>query len=311
MKYKVLYEKPYTWKYKASKCSTAYFCSIVLFAFTLLFTLFISFTAQGFWKKFGEYREQATVYYKHRFIILLKGEVPNSYYVWSSYPLLNHAEGTHVRIAVLEDYESDFNDDGKPDLIELNVTFPIEGKDKICGVFYMFLFDYQLDQRSRFSMETALFDDLERATMSSSLTVSGDLWLDQAAPLWSSGRDPDHGGALINESSLDLSQYNPAAIISRNSFRNFTTTLKKKSIIWTPKRAGDDDFILRMSIRILEQQLFYQTGLLELLKWAWIQYFACFVIVHFFVNKLRKFLFENHLLDTIVIQQNHFNELEE
>lgn len=76
-------------------------------------------------------------------------------------------------------------------------------------------------------METALFDDLERATMSSSLTVSGDLWLDQAAPLWSSGRDPDHGGALINESSLDLSQYNPAAIISRNSFRNFTTTLKK------------------------------------------------------------------------------------
>lgn len=87
---------------------------------------------QGFWKKFGEYREQATVYYKHRFIILLKGEVPNSYYVWSSYPLLNHAEGTHVRIAVLEDYESDFNDDGKPDLVSSafiliqNTSFSIE-----------------------------------------------------------------------------------------------------------------------------------------------------------------------------------------
>lgn len=76
-------------------------------------------------------------------------------------------------------------------------------------------------------METAILDDLEHATVSSSLTVSGDLWLDQAAPLWSSGRDPNHGGALINESSLDLAQYNPAAIISRNSFRNFTTTLKR------------------------------------------------------------------------------------
>nr|CDP98878.1 Bm6021, isoform d [Brugia malayi] len=146
----------------------------------------------GFWKKFSEYREQAAVYYKQRFIILLKGKAPNNYYVWSSYPLLNHAEETHIRIAVIEEYESDFNDDGKPDL-----------------------------------METAVLDDLDHATESSSLTVSGDLWLDQAAPLWSSGRDPDHGGALINESSLDLAQYNPTTILLRNSFRNFTTTLRR------------------------------------------------------------------------------------
>ncbi|VDN87414.1 unnamed protein product, partial [Brugia pahangi] len=64
----------------------------------------------------NEYREQAAVYYKQRFIILLKGKAPNDYYVWSSYPLLNHAEETHIRIAVIEEYESDFNDDGKPDL---------------------------------------------------------------------------------------------------------------------------------------------------------------------------------------------------
>ncbi|KAM3718099.1 Transmembrane protein [Dirofilaria immitis] len=311
MKYKVLYEKPYTWKYKASKCSTAYCCNISLYIFTLLFTLLIAFTTQGFWKKFGEYREQATVYYKQRFIVLLKGETPNNYYVWSSYPLLNYAEETHIRIAVLEEYESDFNDDEKPDLIELNVTFPIEEKDKIFGIFYMFLFDYQLDLRSRFSMETAVLDDLDRATAASSLTVSGDLWLDQLTPLWSSGRDPDHGGALIDESSLNLAQYNPSEIISRNSFRNFTTILKRKSVVWMPKQAGDNNFILRLSIRIPEQQLFYRTGLLELLKWAWIQYFACFVVVHFFVNKLRKFLFENHILSTIIVRRNHFNGLDE
>ncbi|CAG9537947.1 unnamed protein product [Cercopithifilaria johnstoni] len=301
---------PYTWKYKASKCSAAYCCNIALFLFTLLFTLFVTFITQGFWKKFSEFREQATVYYKQRFVILLKGEMPDNYYVWSSYPLLNHAEETHVRIAVLEEYENDFNDDGKPDLIELNVTFPIEGKDKIYGIFYMFLFEYQLNQRSRFSMETAVLDDLEHTTMSSSLTVFGDLWLDQAVPLWSSGRDPNRGGALINESSFDLTQYNPAAIFTRNSYRNFTTILKRKSVLWTPGRTGNNNFVLRLSIRILEQQLFYRTGLLELLKWAWIQYFACFVIVHYFVNKLRKFLFENHLLSTIVIRRNHFAEVE-
>lgn len=37
--------------------------------------------------------------------------------------MLNHAEETHVRIAVLEEYESDFNDDGKPDLVSSAFTF--------------------------------------------------------------------------------------------------------------------------------------------------------------------------------------------
>lgn len=49
--------------------------------------------------------------------------MPNSYYVWSSYPLLNHAEETRVRIAVVEEYESDFNDDGKPDLVSSALLF--------------------------------------------------------------------------------------------------------------------------------------------------------------------------------------------
>ncbi|VDK88848.1 unnamed protein product [Litomosoides sigmodontis] len=265
---------------------------------------------EGFWKKFGEFREQATVYYKQRFIVVLKGEAPNSYYVWSSYPLLNHAEEAHVRIAVVEECESDFNDDGKPDFIELNVTFPTEKKDKIRGIFYMFLLEYQLDQRSRFSMEAAVLDNLEHALASSSLTISGDLWLDQAAPFWSSDQDLNREGVLINESSLELTQYSPAVILTRYSFRNFTTFLKRKSVVWTSKPDGNDNFVLRLSIRIVEQQLFYRTGLLELLKWAWIQYFSIFIIVHYFINKLRQFLFENHLLSTIVARRNHFNEVE-
>ncbi|VDM96552.1 unnamed protein product [Thelazia callipaeda] len=303
-----------------------------------------TFLFQGFWKKFGEYREQAAVYYKQRFIVLLKGEEPNDYLVWSSYPLLNHAEEAHARIAVVEEYEIDLNDDEKPDQIslimpffringirepshfgkkrkihkstrfqiELNVTFPLTDKDRIHGVFFIFFFDYKLDYRSRFSMEAAIIDDLERIFPSSSLTVSGELWLDQMIPFWSSGFDSDHGGLLINESSLDLIQYNPTIIASRHSLKNFTTTLKRhfifhgqqdirrKFVTWTPRQADSSHFVLHLSIRISEQQLVYQTGLLELFKWAWIQYFAFFVVVNFFVHKVRRFLFENHLLDTII-----------
>lgn len=297
----MLHEEPYTRKYKAAKCSEAYCCNIALSIFTLLFTLFVAFTSQGFWKKFGEYWEQPAVYYKQRFIIILRGESSNGYYMWSSYPVLNNAEEANVRIAMTEVYENDYNYDGKPDIIDINVTFPVTENDKIYGVFYMFLFDYQLNQRSRFSMETALLSDLERLTAASMLTISGDLWLDQRAPFRSSGRDPNHGGSLINESSLDLSQYNLSIIASRNSLRNFTTTLRREVIAWEPRRTINKNFVLHLSLRIVEQQLIYQTGLMELLKWAWIQYFALLVVVQFFVNKFRKFLFENGLLNTIIV----------
>uniref|UniRef100_A0A183DE10 Transmembrane protein 231 n=1 Tax=Gongylonema pulchrum TaxID=637853 RepID=A0A183DE10_9BILA len=49
----------------------------------------------------------------------LKAEEHAKYYMWSSYPLLNQAEEEHLRIAVLEMQENDFNDDGKPDLVKL------------------------------------------------------------------------------------------------------------------------------------------------------------------------------------------------
>lgn len=76
-------------------------------------------------------------------------------------------------------------------------------------------------------METAVLENLEHLRMSSGVMVSGDLWLDQAAPFWSSGNDRDHGGALINESNFNLDQYRIATIVTRNSLRNFTTTLKR------------------------------------------------------------------------------------
>lgn len=53
--------------------------------------------------------------------MVLKGEVADSYYVWSSYALLNQGEEKHARIALVEMYENDFNDDGKPDLVRFRI----------------------------------------------------------------------------------------------------------------------------------------------------------------------------------------------
>lgn len=68
----------------------------------------------------------------------------------------------------------------------------------------------------------------------------------------------------------------------------------------TMKKPSDTAFNLHLIINIPEQIFVYQTGFFELIKWAWIQYFAIFIVIHFFTTKLFEFILENHCFLTIV-----------
>ncbi|VDK70453.1 unnamed protein product [Anisakis simplex] len=138
-------------------------------------------------------------------------------------------------------------------------------------------------------METALFGDIEKLAAGRSLTVSGDLQMDQAVPLPSFGWDFAHNGALINESKVQ---------------KNF-----RKVERWSAKSTEDaNTFVFSYQVRIPEQLFTYRTGLFELLKFAWIQYLSIFVVVQFALQNLLKFIFENRILSTIVSSDNkHFD----
>lgn len=72
---------------------------------------------QGMWKKYGEYGEQPSVQFKNRYIIMLKGASNDDYFLWSTYPVLNQAEHSRLRIPIIEATTADYNDDGKTDLV--------------------------------------------------------------------------------------------------------------------------------------------------------------------------------------------------
>uniref|UniRef100_A0A0M3IMI3 Transmembrane protein 231 n=1 Tax=Ascaris lumbricoides TaxID=6252 RepID=A0A0M3IMI3_ASCLU len=78
--------------------------------------------------------------------------------------------------------------------------------------------------------------------------------------------------------------------------------MKPDVIVWSSKSMEKNSFVIRFSIRIPEQKLTYKSGLLELLKFAWIQYLSIFVIFHFIFSKLLKFVFENRIVSSIVVE---------
>uniref|UniRef100_A0A0N5AXF1 Transmembrane protein 231 n=1 Tax=Syphacia muris TaxID=451379 RepID=A0A0N5AXF1_9BILA len=262
------------------------------------------YSFKGFWKKYGEYSEQPIVNFKNRFIIILKN--PVEYYVWSTYTVVNQAEYNHLKIPVTEYSSDDYNDDGAADKLFMKMVFPLKQNETVEEVFLMVLFDYRIQLRSRISMETALVSNFQLTKSCSKMGLFGKLELDQLIPLPSYGTYRDFDGRLIDEFMSDVRHYTENSIRLRYNNRNFTTRLKREVVSCTqPQSSADNErFILQLEILIPEQRFVYKTGVLELLKWSWIQYLSVFLIFNFLFKKFFKFMIENQILPTAVVYNN-------
>lgn len=70
---------------------------------------------------------------------------------------------------------------------------------------------------------------------------------------------------------------------------------------WYPTfEQNDNNFNATFQFIVREQSFTYQCGLVELLKWAWIQYFCILIIVRYIFRSLSIFLYENQVLTSIV-----------
>uniref|UniRef100_A0A915EMK6 Transmembrane protein 231 n=1 Tax=Ditylenchus dipsaci TaxID=166011 RepID=A0A915EMK6_9BILA len=110
----------------------------------------------------------------------------------------------------------------------------------------------------------------------------GDLHFLQKRPLPSYGlvqinNTTTNSSDLFDQEDFHLANFFPLQIQKRNFEQNFSVDL--------------------LGILIREQNIVYQTDALELLKWAWMQYFAILIVVRYLIGELSSFLFDNHVLE--------------
>lgn len=55
-------------------------------------------------------------------------------------------------------------------------------------------------------------------------------------------------------------------------------------------------FTVRLNIRYPEDAVYYRPGFWQVLKWAWVQYFAIYIIFAWFIRKVERYIFENRLV---------------
>ncbi|KAJ3210026.1 hypothetical protein HDU67_005709 [Dinochytrium kinnereticum] len=233
---------------------------------------------------------------------------------YSNNPEINVLFEDNVRaVPTIKTSELDFNRDGLADQLLFNISMPLLPSDRILRARLALILRYELTSRFRLKMQTMALIDESTSIPAQSLTVDGDLRLFQRGLLdtvsdniqfdtpvidyfgtsGSSTRNWAPVDAGVGASSLSISVARNGGmaggkrgmaqawsqVVGAFLDRNVRTTYLFTNPLWLSPRAQSEPFALTGRIRFPEDRIAYRPGALEVIKFAWIQFLAHFVVV--------------------------------
>ena len=104
------------------------------------------------------------------------------------------------------------------------------------------------------------------------MIVSGDLIVVQKTNLPYKGTNDEFNAPLIDEAT-SVSGFDLNGLMESYTARNLSTVFVYNYNGWQEGKSAENDFKLKVSINYPKQQLRYEPGFLEEIKFAWMQYF--------------------------------------
>nr|XP_056718406.1 transmembrane protein 231 [Euleptes europaea] len=290
-------------RYRAGLCSLAALALVLLAALTYLPPLLVAYRSQGFWLRRSSYAEQPSVRFLHEVLLVgLTQGGGGGALGWSSFPAFNRLLGPRLRVPLVSAREEDTNQDGLMDLLHFRLELPLKSTEQIIGVQLLLTFTYQLYRMSTFVMQSMAFLQSFSPVPGSRVIVNADLKLRQRQPLGHCGLDSRYNVSVINSSSPFAQDYDLENILAAYQERNVTTVLSADSSpIWAVSRAPSDPFVIQATIHYPEELIVYPLGFWEMIKFAWIQYVCILLIFLWICERIKIFLFQNRVLDTVPV----------
>lgn len=294
-----VYSHPALVRYRSSVFSKATLFMLVTLCLTYIPPLLVAYRSQGFWVKTSSYEEQPVVRFQYEVVVVASTSVQGDYVAWSTFPHFNHLQGAHLRVPAVSVREEDDNQDGKHDRMLLQMTLPLSPEEQVYSLQLLVTFSYQLYRMSTVAMQNLAYVHFSSAVPGAQLFVSGDLRLQQKAPLPHRGLYNIYNVSVIDGSSPFASAYELEHIIRKYQQRNLTTVLSNSMPVWTPGRAATAPFELNVEIRYPLEVITYRPGFWETIKFAWIQYVSVLLVFLWVFQRIKTFVFERQILTTV------------
>lgn len=296
-----VYSRPALVRYRSSVCSRATLFAVVVLALTYICPLLVTYRSHGFWTKRRTYEEQPVVRFRYEALLVAATGPAGDHVVWSTFPQMNRLLGPRLRIPAVSVREEDQNQDGKLDLLNFRLELPLREDEKIHGVQLLLGFSYQLQRMSTVVMQTLVFIQHSSSVPGAKLFVSGDLRLQQRAPLPHRGLHNIYNVSVIDGSSPFASSYDLEKIMRSYQRRNLTTVLSCPGPVWILGPAAGSPFELEVEVRYPLEVISYRPGFWETVKLAWVQYVSVLLVFLWVFERVQRFVFQNQVLTTVPV----------
>ncbi|KAM9808095.1 transmembrane protein 231 [Neosynchiropus ocellatus] len=296
-----VYAHPALIRYRTSVCTKATLFAVVVLCLTYISPLLVAYRSQGFWLKRSSYEEQPVVRFQYEVLLVAATSTQGHYVAWSTFPNLNNMLGANLRMSSVSVREDDENQDGKLDKLLFELKLPLKTDEQVFSVQLLLTFSYQLFRMSTVVMQTLAFLQHSSSVPGAKLFVSGDLRLQQRAPLPHRGLHNVYNVSVIDGSSPFASAYDLEAVMRSYGQRNLSTVLSAPAPVWTVGRAAGAPFQLSAEIRYPVEVISYRPGFWETIKFAWVQYVSILLIFLWVFERIQRFVFQNQVLTSIPV----------
>ena len=313
-------------RYFADRLTCGY-CLTLLFWFTVIvLPFFMAYTSESFWVKRNTYIEMPKVSFKyqvlvHAGIMSTTGAIQKVAYTLK--PESAAVLGSTLRVPKLRYWDEDANNDGFPELLQLEMELPVKSTETVLSIDALAVFQMELTMRSKLRFEAPILIQHESPFRGESLYIDGLMQFAQREAVHVRGgfRMPDANTPLLgNQKALNpykgntetpkysIQDLTMKSLIGEIQKRNFTTYYKNALKTWSPRpeattplnrdASSSRPFKLHATIRVPEQEVTYIPSLSEMLKFGFIQYLAMGFIVYIFCWYAIEFVFTYQIVDT-------------
>ncbi|XP_019869203.2 transmembrane protein 231 [Aethina tumida] len=258
----------------------------------LVLPFILAYNTGGFWLKRDHFYEQPNVKFKGEYMFYATTNNLSHPILCGTNPFYNELLSPLDMCTNIKVREIDDNQDTKIDELHVIIDINLSYNLRITSFTIVIPLDYTLHTVCPLNMESGILYQQFLPVSVSKFFIMSNLEVFQAFPLNCYRKKRLH---LYNQPILGNTDFiSLDEIINEYSGRNLSTRLS--NIFTNFKTTKSDLFTIDLKVRYAEHKVVFKPKFWHIVKWAWIQYLAIYIIIAWIISKIKKYIFDNKLV---------------
>ncbi len=294
-----VYGEYYERKYYCHIASCGGFCCILSVIVVVVLPFLLSFATNRFWTKTSSYFEQPLVKFDGGVYLGLVTTAGTKHFC--SVRRVNQLFAGQWLAPIIESTNEDADNDGLYDTLTFRAKVPVS-TSTIRQVNILVGVTYELLDIGKSEIYSGVFASVSSAYGISSVKMVGDLSLSQRDPL-----HPSRARRQLYASESLFSQLEGSTFMElqdSHSSRNQSVVFNQIPVVMS--YGNDTQLEIEMTMEVPKQRVVYQPEMLEVLKFAWLQYMSLFLPVYYIIYHWLMWVLYHHGVITAKVVEDPF-----